>query len=133
MTTLRNLVPIEQLTPLLESLLNANHRVARELSILTGYCEPAIRVRLEFLESEQRAHRVPRGTMGRNKGGYYVWCVGPMPALSKIPKAAAQKGVYQRTVHEYEIHTRRDEMVSALFGQPVRKKEAGVQEASATC
>lgn len=132
MTTYRTVVPIERLTPLIEELLLTDDRVVRELSILTGYCEPAIRVRLEFLEGEQRAHRIPRGTLGRNKGGYYVWCAGPMPAVSTLPPAPVSPGVCQRTVVEYEIHTRRDEMVEALFGKAARK-EASTQETSAEC
>jgi hypothetical protein len=117
----RNLVPIEQLTPEIERLLAGSPRVVRELAALTGYSEPAVRIRLEFLLAERRAHRISKGVQGRGKGGFFLWHPGPAPAMADTPRPRhPTSGLNQKTLTEYQIHARRDELVEALFGKPAK-------------
>lgn len=117
----RPTLPIEQLTPELARLLAESPRVVRELTKLTGYSEPAVRIRLEFLESEGHAHRTARGTLHRGKGGYYLWHAGAAPSVVTVVKPIPVSKLSQKTVTEYPPNHRRDDLVEALFG-PGRKE-----------
>lgn len=113
-----HIIPIEQLVPAIERLLKDAPRVIRELAHLTGYSEAAVRVRLEILESDQRAHRVRCGTLKRGSG-YFEWRKGPTPADAQAYQACTKATIpQQRITDKFPPCDRRDSLVEALFGPP---------------
>lgn len=111
-----HIIPIEQLPGAIERLLKDAPRVVRELSLLTGYGEAAVRIRLEILESDKAVHRVSRGTLKRGNG-YYEWRSGPAPAEG-LCYPTSTKGTIpqQRITDTFPPCDRRDSLVEALFG-----------------
>lgn len=119
-------VPLDELLTAIEAVLAAGPRgcdaIAREL----GYSVSAVRIRLEQLELEQRAHRRQTAIKGW-QGLAYLWCFGPADGAALetgqalVPQGAPnreQQAIvpFQSTVRTYPAINRRDPLVAALFG-----------------
>lgn len=125
-------VPVEQLQVAIVDLLKTGPHVIDAIARELGYSVSAVRLRLEQLQLENRAHR-RRIKFEDWSGVCYAWYHGA--ALdAAIPPAATEAQVVlrpedrgivpnQRSMRTYPAITQRDPLVAALFG-PVGQADA---------
>lgn len=120
-----NKVPTEQLLSAIEKLLQASSRLVDELAHELGCSTSMVRLRLERLECEGRAHRT-RVRLENYQGKCYMWHHGlppgalaafPIELARELPRAELRVRVpHQAIVSSWPEFRHRDWSVAALFG-----------------
>lgn len=124
-TSTDNKVPAEQLLSAIEKALQSAPHLVDQLAHELGCSGSMVRLRLERLEAEGRAHRV-RVRLENYQGKCYLWHSGPAPGslaaarielAQALPRADLRAHVpHQAIVRSWPLFNRRDGLVAALFG-----------------
>lgn len=124
-TSTDNKVPAEQLLSAIEKTLQSAPRLVDQLAHELGCSGSMVRLRLERLEAEGRAHRV-RVRLENYQGKCYLWHYGPAPGAltvaviqlaQELPRADLRVHVpHQAIVSSWPAFRQRDWSVAALFG-----------------
>lgn len=120
-----NKLPAEELLSAIEKSLQSSSHLVDELARELGCSPSMVRLRLERLESEGRAHRV-RIKLENYQGKCYLWHHGPAPGAGtavpielarELPRADLRVHVpHQAIVSSWPAFRHRDWSVAALFG-----------------